>query len=410
MAGRERDWMDYAVLGSSLAQNSQLSSIGDQLAALKQAESQKQFAEFEVTLIRQILFWIEGRIRYFSKQASYSPQGRMVGLLKLTEVLAAFNDPSFYRNYEDKDRHTALTTKVDEAVMEIARSLPPAELAEFNEAMAWHRTKLPLLAKTMQLAEATDSFEKAKVERSSLKAEYSRKQAERQEALKNLKPKLEPLERRLAEIESEASKWSRPKMHGCVMATIVYVLFSFGLIPFGIVLDKRGDFDGVLVVLWVLIQAALVWWVVVRYRAWQKRKRLKEQKEMLTAKISELLATTPLEPQLPPPPLKPSDENCERFLHEHNLELTFPELERVFAAKRALVVRVLEADVALSEELTELDARDVLHSTAQKVAAKMGMPLPPSVLGLAGNTPNIKSIRATIATKRGRRTRPTLRA
>lgn len=134
MAGRERDWMDYAQLGSSLAQNAQLSSIDDQLAALKKAESQKQFADFEVTVIRQILFRIEDRIRFFTKHPSYSPQGKMLALMRLAEVLAAFNEPSFYRNYEDKDRHTALTAKVDEAVMEIARSVPAGELAEFHEA------------------------------------------------------------------------------------------------------------------------------------------------------------------------------------------------------------------------------------------------------------------------------------
>lgn len=153
------------------------------MAAIKKAESQKQVAEFEVTVIRQILFRIEDRIRYFSKQANYSPQGRMLGLMKLTEVLAAFNEPSFYRNYEDKDRHTALTTKVDEAVMEIARSLPPAELAEFNEAVAWQRTKLQLLARAMQQHQAMEAYNKEVSQRPSLEEEHRKKQAEWQVAL-----------------------------------------------------------------------------------------------------------------------------------------------------------------------------------------------------------------------------------
>lgn len=51
MARNDRDWMDYALLGSSLAQNAQLSGIGDQLAEIKKVESQKQLANFQVMVI-----------------------------------------------------------------------------------------------------------------------------------------------------------------------------------------------------------------------------------------------------------------------------------------------------------------------------------------------------------------------
>ena len=71
MARNDRDWMDYALLGSSLAQNAQLSSIGDQLAALKQAESR-------VMVIRKILFHIEDRIRFFTSQSDFDCE-RLVG-------------------------------------------------------------------------------------------------------------------------------------------------------------------------------------------------------------------------------------------------------------------------------------------------------------------------------------------
>jgi len=382
MAGRERDWMDYAMLGSSLAQNSQLSSIGDQLAALKQAESQKQFAEFEVTVLRQILFRIEDRIRYFAKQASYSPQGRMLGLMKVTEVLAAFRDPSLYRNYEDKDRHTALNAKVDEAVLEVARSLPPAELAEFNEAVAWQRTKLQLLARAMQLNRDGEAYLKATADRPRLEGEYLERKAAWQAARDTLNPQLLPLEEALKAAEADTPKLGNPQ--GCVIGLLCSAAVFSGLLALSLfmILDSpketRGEkiFDSVLLLLF-LISSALASWLVSRTQ--------RKNQAVLEGKIALLKSSVTPEPSLPPPPTKPTDEHSEKFLSEEHLGSTFEELETVFADKRALVERVLEADAALCKELDELVARDLLQSTAHAVAAKMGLPLPPQLaIGATG--------------------------
>ena len=369
MAGRERDWMDYAMLGSSLAQNSQLSGIGDQLAALKQAESQKQFAEFEVTVLRQILFRIEDRIHYFAKQASYPPQGRMLGLMKVAEVLAAFRDPSLYRNYEDKDRHTALNAKVDEAVGEIARSLPPAELAELNEAVAWQRTKLQLLARAMQQQYAMETYNKEVSQRPILEAEHRKKQAEWQVALGPLKPKLAPLERQLEQIRLEGKKLTKPKVPGCFMAVIVFVVFGMACNA----IEAKHEGVGSLL---LLVSAGWVGW---RCYSMSKPKSLRERKKHVKAEIAAILATIPVEPTLPPAPTAPSDEGAVQFLQEQNLGPAFSELKTVFTDKRALVERVLEADAALCKELNELDSRALLQRTTQEVAAKMGLTLPPQL-------------------------------
>lgn len=379
MAGRERDWMDYAQLGSSLAHNAQLSSIGDQLAALKQAESQKQFAEFEVTVIRQILFRIEDRIRFFTKQPSFSPQGRMLALMKLAEVLAAFKEPSFYRNYEDKDRHTALTTKLDEAVMEIARSLPPAELAEFNEAMAW-RKKLPLLAKAVQFSSDTKDFLKQMEERPRLESEYQKAKEEWQTTFDAVKPELMALEAELKTINAElsedaqlkeASNGTKPYEEFSVASNLGCCVLVLLLVVGGVAAysEKVGIIAGVM---WA------VWCPLVVYHA-HKVNKLRRRGAPLLAKISSIKATLPPEPNLPPPPAQPVDESCERFLRDEKLGSTFLELEAAFIEKRVLVERVLESDAALSTELTDLDARALLHRTAQEVATKMGLPLPPQI-------------------------------
>lgn len=349
MAGRERDWMDYAQLGSSLAHNAQLSSIGDQLAALKQAESQKQFAEFEVSVIRQILFRIEDRIRFFTKQPSFSPQGRMLALMKLAEVLASFNEPSFYRNYEDKDRHTALTTKVDEAVMEIARSLSPSDLAEFNEAVAW-RTKLPLLAQAMQLSRDTEEYRMQIEKRPQLEAQHQKWKDKWQADKDALEPKLAPLEKELIQLKSQIKEPPDQPPNGLIAFLCLFLPGIGWIVP--------------------------IRWVV-KSNAIKVQSRLRERADVVQAKITSILPPKPIE--LPEPPSKPANAAAEQFLLDEKLGSSFEELETAFTEKRALVERVLDADAGLQKELTDLDARALLHRTAQEVATKMGLPLPPQL-------------------------------
>lgn len=356
MAGRERDWMDYAQLASSAAQNAQLSSLGDQLAALKKAESQKQLADFEVTVIRQILFRIEDRIRFFTKQASYSPQGKLLALRKLAEALESFNDPSFYRNYEDKDRHSALAAKVDEAAMQIARALPPADLAEFNEAVAWQK-KLPLLAQAMRLSRNTETYLKQMEERPRLEEEHLKKEAEWQAAMDAMNSQLAPLEKELEQVKSQQT---RPP-HGPVLLAWI---FATGLL--------------LLPIVGIPLFVVLVVMQVKASRATKVQQTLRTRAKAVKAKIA---AITPPKPKkLPEPPTKPSHEAAEQFTCEEQLGSSFPELEATFNEKRALVERVLEADAGLEKDLSELEARTLLHHTAQEVAAKMGLPLPPMTL------------------------------
>lgn len=351
MAGRERDWMDYAQLGSSLAQNAQLSSIGDQLAALKQAESQKQFAEFEVTVIRQILFRIEDRIRFFTKQPSFSPQGRMLALMKLAEVLAAFNEPSFYRNYEDKDRHTALNAKVDEAVMEIARSLPPADLAEFNEAVAWQRTKLPLLVQALLLHDAMMAYLKQEEERPALEAEYAKQNSDWLATKDAAKAELTALESELQQIKVKIKRATEPMVDGGVVVLVAVVIPFLG-IPW--LFSRRQT-----------------------KRDIRALPELRKRAEEIKAQIGRILPPKPKKlPKLLP---KPENQAATQFLLEENLGSTFQELKVTFDEKRSLVERVLQADANLNDDLSELDARALLHRTAQEVATKMGLPLPPQL-------------------------------
>lgn len=384
MAGRERDWMDYAQLASSAAQNAQLSSLGDQLAALKKVEFQKQLADFEVTVIRQILLRIEDRIRFFTKQASYSPQGKLLALRKLAEALESFNDPSFYRNYEDKDRHSALTAKVDEAVMQIEQSLPPAGLAEFNEAVAWQK-KLPLLAQSMQLSRDTEAYLKqterwlrSKEKRLRFEAEYPKKKAEWLAARDAVMPQLAPLEKELKQIQSQLTD---TKSRNCVL--FVVGLMSF----FGVIALLSGPEPGAKgAILGAFLLGLAGWGMSAPTRAAKVRPTLRKNAVAIERKIAAIL---PPEPRLPPEPQeshlaptprKPSNEEAERFLVEEKLGSNFPELDATFTEKRALVERVLEADTGLEKDLSELEARTLLQRTTQEVAAKMGLPLPPMTL------------------------------
>lgn len=377
MARNDRDWMDYALLGSSLVQNAQLSGIGDQLAALKKVESQKQLAGFQVMVIRKILFRIEDRIRFFSTQSDYSPQGRLQALMKLVGVLASFNDATYYQNYEDKDRHTALTAKVDEAVMEIAHSLPPADLAEFNEAFAWQK-KLPLLAKTMQLNRDMEAYHKQVEERPKFEAEYLKKQAEWQVALEVLKPQLSPWEGKLEAIKAKKGKESFNAWQGivCAITGVVAILGVVSLLCSLAIMAEPGPTGGagafffVCLVLTVGTGTAFGWVYSMPAR------EIEEAERAVAARIKTIRAGLPPEPKQPPQPKKPSDEQCERFLLEEKVGSTFQELEATFTEKRALVERVLEADAGLEKDLSELDARALLHRTAQEVAANMGLSMP----------------------------------
>ena len=370
MARNDRDWMDYALLGSSLAQNAQLSSIGDQLAALKQAESR-------VMVIRKILFHIEDRIRFFTSQSDYSPQGRLLALMKLVGVLGSFKDATYYQNYEDKDRHSALTEKLDETVMEIARSLPPAELAEFNEAVAWQK-KLPLLAQAMQLNRDMEAYHKQVEERPKLEDEYLKKQAEWQVALEVLKPQLSPWEGKLEAVRAQKGKGKMNAWQSivCFITTVAAILGSVGLLIALAGMAVPGPmaeavaFFFVCLVFTVGSGAAACWFDSMPER------EIEEAESAIASKIKTIRAGLPPEPKQPPQPKKPSDEQCERFLLEEKIGSTFQELEAAFTEKRALVERVLEADAGLENDLSELDARALLHSTAQEVAANMGLSLP----------------------------------
>ena len=382
MAGRERDWMDYAQLASSAAQNAQLSSLGDQLAALKKAESQKQFADFEVTVIRQILFRIEDRIRVFTKQASLSPQGKMLALMKMTEVLASFNDPSFYRHYEDKDRHTALTSKVEEAAMEIARSVPPAELAEFNEAVAWQK-KLPLLAKAMQLNRESEEYLKQMEDRPRLEAEHLTQQAMWQAALDALQPQLAPLHLELQSINAQLPA-SAQLIAGMEAPAAPLKLSGIEKFGGGCLLYCVGSLiiGGLAALHWVLGAVALLFLVIFvpfALNTEHKHNKLRQRGLPLLDRIGKITATLDAPSELLPLPRKPADESCERFLLKEKVGSTFQELEATFTEKRALVERVLEADKSLEKDLIELEAPTLLHRTAQETATKMGLPLPPQL-------------------------------
>ncbi len=373
--------MDYAQLASNAAQNAQLSSLGDQLAELKKAESQKQLADFEVTVIRQILFRIEDRIRFFSKQASYSPQGKLLALKKLAGVLESFNDSSFYRNYEDKDRHSALTAKVDEAVGQIAASLPPADLAEFNEAVAWQK-KLPILAKAMQLNRDTEAYRKQMEERPQLEEEYLKKQAEWQAALNVLKPQLSPWEGERETIKAKKGKEHLNAWQGivCAITGVVAILGVVSLLVSLAVMAEPGPMAGAFAFFFVCLVVTVGSGAVFAWVYSMPARKIEEAESAIAAKIKTIRAGLPPEPKRPPQPKEPSDEQCEQFLLEEKLGSTFQELEATFKEKRALVERVLEADAGLGKDLSELEACTLLHRTAQEVAAKMGLPLPPMTL------------------------------
>lgn len=108
----------------------------------------------------------------------------------------------------------------------------------------------------------------------------------------------------------------------------------------------------------------------------------KDRHTALTAKVdaqgvqAKIHAIMPPKPKkLPKLPSKPCNAAAEQFINEAKLGSTFLELEVSFAEKRELVQRVLEADTNLEKDLSELDARALLHRTAQEVAANMGLRL-----------------------------------
>jgi len=246
--------------------------------------------------------------------------------------------------------------------------------------VAWRRTKLPLLAKAMQLNRDTEAQVKLMADRPRVEADYLQTKAAWQAARDALNPQLLPLEEALKAAKAASPKLSN--LQGCVFALLCSVAGISGFLvicSLGVFVSPGplGQGDWILIsISWppFLISSALAIWLGTRPKR-QKKALLAD----IRCKIALLKSSLPPEPSLPPAPTTPADEHCEKFLREEKLGSNFTDLEPIFVEKRALVERVLEADAALCKELDELDARDLLQSTAQAVAAKMGLPLPPQL-------------------------------
>ena len=133
---KQRDWLDYAQLVSSVAQNAQLSGIGESLEQLKQTELLKLEKGERIERLRQALMRLEDRIT--EADETQEPRVKLYRLRGKVE-LAEYYLP-LISTYEDKDRHSAIMNRLQAAIADVQQSLSPEDVTDVDRAIKYNPT------------------------------------------------------------------------------------------------------------------------------------------------------------------------------------------------------------------------------------------------------------------------------
>jgi hypothetical protein len=128
---KQRDWMDYAQLASSVAQNHQLGEIRSQLGKLNDAASQQQQAEMRTAVVRQTIFKLEDEFR---RAKSLNKQTQYFALNNLCAVCGQMSaESALFDTYQDRDRLDALVDKIAIAIKSVEEQLSEQEVADAKQ-------------------------------------------------------------------------------------------------------------------------------------------------------------------------------------------------------------------------------------------------------------------------------------
>jgi len=130
---KDRDWLDYAQLASSVGQNIQLSGINSKLEQLQNLEAQRLNAEMAAGAFRKNIFELQENLDLAA--TFQSPRNRLSWLMALEW---RFRRLKLYQamTYEDKDRLDALASKYQNLLSETKAQLKPEEVKDIE--LAFH--------------------------------------------------------------------------------------------------------------------------------------------------------------------------------------------------------------------------------------------------------------------------------
>jgi hypothetical protein len=135
---KERDWVDYANLGSNLLQNAQLSGVRSRLDSLASAAEREQARTAQEDARREMVFQADTTLRGARRHAGDERQG-VLAIVRF--YLASFRecslDSSCFRNFEDKERLRSVVEGFEALEGECAAALTQAELEEVDKCVAY---------------------------------------------------------------------------------------------------------------------------------------------------------------------------------------------------------------------------------------------------------------------------------
>jgi len=160
---QKRDWVEYAGLASSIAQNVQLGGIENTLAELQKSEARKQANEISLAAFRANLFEQEDKFDALHKaKTSIGPNEFCVQLIAIQKILERWGQAySRTISYDDKDRWRALAVRVGAARTEVEKDLPPGMAADLDQALDFS-IKLPIMEANIEHDKKAEAYRDAK--------------------------------------------------------------------------------------------------------------------------------------------------------------------------------------------------------------------------------------------------------
>jgi hypothetical protein len=159
----KRDWIDYAGLASSIAQNIQLEGISNSMAELQKSEARKQADEERLAIFRENILKLEDQLdAVLNAKPSLLCRVffiKVIAIKKMLEHLGHAHIRSI--SYDDKDRWRALCLRVESARSDAEDRLQPSVAADLEKAIDYSM-KLPIMEANIEYSKEVEAYQAAK--------------------------------------------------------------------------------------------------------------------------------------------------------------------------------------------------------------------------------------------------------
>lgn len=133
---RQRDWVDYAHLVSSVAQNFQLRGLSQTVSALEALAQDKAGKEERIDRFKSALFAIEDQLERVSQSDQLNLRQRLYALHSTQAVVEQLRS-SAEMSFEGMDRWRAVKAKVETSLKAAEHASAPDEVAKVRQAFQW---------------------------------------------------------------------------------------------------------------------------------------------------------------------------------------------------------------------------------------------------------------------------------